>query len=105
THGGPRAVELARRATQLRPVRDVLLRSLAVFARGGAQDEIADVAEQLLELDPDDEGALRTLLDANVAMKCWPVALHAVEALVRLRPQDEQLRATLNKVVGLARRS
>lgn len=102
--GGPQAVALARRATQLRPVRDVLLRSLAVFARGGADDEVADVAEQLLELDPDDEGALRTLLDANIAMKRWSVALHAVESLLRLRPNDEQLQATRQKVVALARR-
>lgn len=102
--GGPEAVELARRATQLRPVRDVLLRSLAVFARGGAHDEIADVAEQLLELDPDDEGALRTLLDANVAMQRWPVAVRAAESLLRLRPQDEQLRVTLENVVAQARR-
>lgn len=102
--GGPRAVELARRATQLRPVRDVLLRSLAVFARGGAHDEVADVAEQLLELDPDDEGALRTLLNANVAMERWAVAARAAESLLRLRPEDEQIRATLQKAVGMARR-
>lgn len=104
TRGGPEAVELARRATQLRPVRDVLLRSLAVFARGGAHDEVADVAEQLLELDPDDEGALRTLLNSNIAMRRWPVAMRAAESLLRLRPQDEQLRATLQKVQSLARR-
>lgn len=103
--GGPQAVELARRATQLRPVRDVLLRSLAVFARGGAHDEVADVADQLLELDPDDEGALRTLLDANVAMQRWPVAVSAAESLLRLRPHDEQLRATLQEVLAQARRA
>ncbi len=103
--GGPRAVELARRATQLRPVRDVLLRSLAVFARGGAHDEVADVAEQLLELDPDDVGALRTLLDANVAMKRWAVALRAAEALLKARPQDEQLRATYQRVLELSGRT
>jgi tetratricopeptide (TPR) repeat protein len=102
--GGPQAVELARRATQLRPVRDVLLRSLAVFARGGAHDEVADVAEQLLELDPDDEGALRTLLDANVAMQRWSVAVSAAESLLRLRPDDEQIRTALQKIVALARR-
>ena len=102
--GGPRAVELARRATQLRPVRDVLLRSLAVFARGGAHDEVADVAEQLLELDPDDEGALRTLLNANMSMERWAVAARAAESLLRLRPEDEQIKATLQKAVGMARR-
>lgn len=103
--GGPRAVELARRAMQLRPVRDVLLRSLAVFARGGAFDEVGDVAEQLLELDPEDEGALRTLLDANVALQRWSVAARAAESLLRKRPNDESLRATLERVVGLARRA
>lgn len=102
--GGPRAVELARRAMQLRPVRDVLLRSLAVFARGGAFDEVGDVAEQLLELDPEDEGALRTLLDANIALQRWSVAARAAESLLRKRPKDESLRATLERVVGLARR-
>lgn len=102
--GGPQAVELARRATQLRPVRDVLLRSLAVFARGGAHDEVADVAEQLLELDPDDEGALRTLLNANIAMERWSVAARAAESLLRLRPEDQQIRATLQKAVTNARR-
>lgn len=102
--GGPRAVDLARRATQLRPVRDVLLRSLAVFARGGAHDEVADVAEQLLELDPDDEGALRTLLNANMSMERWAVAARAAESLLRLRPDDEQIKATLQKAVGMARR-
>jgi tetratricopeptide (TPR) repeat protein len=102
--GGPQAVELARRATQLRPARDVLLRSLAVFVRGGAHDEVADVAEQLLELDPDDEGALRTLLDANVAMQRWELAVSAGESLLRLRPDDEQLREKLAGVKARARR-
>jgi hypothetical protein len=99
--GGPQAVELARRATQLRPARDVLLRSLAVFARGGAHDEVADVAEQLLELDPEDEGALRTLLDANVAMKRYSVAMRAVEALLKKKPNDEQLKQIAAKLKSL----
>ena len=95
---------LAVRATQLRPTRDVLLRSLGVFARAGAHDEIADVAEQLLELDANDEGALRTLLDANVAMERWSVAARAAEALVRMHPEDARLKAQLQKVVQQARR-
>jgi tetratricopeptide (TPR) repeat protein len=102
--GAPNAVELARRATQLRPARDVLLRSLGVFARAGAHDEIADVAEQLLELDPNDEGALRTLLDANISMERWTVAAQAAQALVRKHPQDVQLQEKLQKVLQQARR-
>jgi hypothetical protein len=103
--GGPQAVDLARRAAQLRPVRDVLLRSLTVFARAGVHDEVADVAEQLLELDQDDQGALRTLLDANVAMRRWPVAVRAAEALLRLNPDDVQVRLLAQKVSQLATRS
>jgi Domain of unknown function (DUF4388)/PilZ domain len=102
--GAPNAVDLARRATQLRPARDVLLRSLGVFARAGAHDEIADVAEQLLELDPNDEGALRTLLDANISMERWIVAAQAAQALVRKHPQDAQLQEKLQKVLQQARR-
>lgn len=102
--GAPNAVDMAVRAMQLRPTRDVLLRALGVFARAGAHDEITDVAEQLLELDANDEGALRTLLDANIAMERWSVALRAGEALVRLHPGDARLKAQLQKVVQQARR-
>jgi hypothetical protein len=86
--GAPDAVDLARRATQLRPSRDVFLRSLGVFARAQAHDDIADVAEQLLELDPADEGALRTLLDANRSLQRWDAALNNAAQLVRIAPAD-----------------
>jgi tetratricopeptide (TPR) repeat protein len=95
--GAPNGAELARRAVQLRPVRDVLLRSLGVFARAGAHDDIADVAEQLVELDPNDQGALRTLFDANMAMHSYKTAIEAAQALLKLRPDDLQLRAQLQK--------
>jgi tetratricopeptide (TPR) repeat protein len=90
--GSARAVELARRATELRPVRDVLLRALAVFARHKAWEEVADTAEQLLDIDDDDEGALRTLLDARVAMKRWSGAHDVVKKLLRSSPGDARLR-------------
>ena len=77
------------------------MRSLAVFARGGAFDEVADVAEQLLELDPNDEGALRTLLDANMAMKRYDVARRALTELLRLHPTDEQLLTAQKKLAAL----
>jgi hypothetical protein len=90
--GSARAVELARRATELRPVRDVLLRALAVFARHKAWEEVADTAEQLLDIDADDEGALRTLLDARVAMKRWSGAHEVATKLLRSSPGDARLR-------------
>jgi tetratricopeptide (TPR) repeat protein len=102
--GGAGAVELARRATQLRPVRDVLLRALAVFARHGEHEDVADAAEQLLELDPDDEGALRMLLDANLAQQHWGGAVRAAESLLRRCPDDPQVKEILQKASALARR-
>lgn len=96
--GGARAVELARRATELRPVRDVLLRALAVFARHKAWEEVADTAEQLLDIDDDDEGALRTLLDARVAMKRWAGAREVVTKLLRTSPDDARLRGLADEI-------
>jgi tetratricopeptide (TPR) repeat protein len=102
--GGARAVELARRATELRPVRDVLLRALAVFARHKAWDEVADTAEQLLDIDDDDEGALRTLLDARVAMKRWAGARDVVTKLLRASPDDARLRGIADEIAGHLKR-
>jgi len=102
--GDPAAVELARRATQLRPARDVFLRSMGVFARARAHDDIADVAEQLLELDPADEGALRMLLDAHMSLKRWSAALRNAEQLVRLAPNDAAVRDLLAEVKRHAQR-
>jgi tetratricopeptide (TPR) repeat protein len=102
--GGARAVELARRATELRPVRDVLLRALAVFARHKAWDEVADTAEQLLDIDDEDEGALRTLLDARVAMKRWAGARDVVTKLLRVSPDDARLRGIADEIAGHLKR-
>jgi len=102
--GGARAVELARRATELRPVRDVLLRALAVFARHKAWEEVADTAEQLLDIDDDDEGALRTLLDARVAMKRWAGARDVVTKLLRASPDDARLRGLADEIAASLRR-
>ena len=102
--GAANAVQLARRATELRPVRDVLLRSLTVFVRAGAHDDIADTAEQLVELDPDDEGALQTVLDANVALKRWSAVVRAAEGLLKLRPTDDGLRVMLQNAIGHVRK-
>jgi hypothetical protein len=102
--GGGDAVELARRAAQLRPVRDVLLRALSVFARHNEHEDVADAAEQLLELDPDDEGALRMLLDANLGQQHWGGAVRAAESLLRRCPGDAQVQEILEKARALARR-
>jgi hypothetical protein len=96
--GAPDAVDLARRATQLRPARDVFLRSLGVFARTNAHDDVADVAEQLLELDPDDEGALRLLLNALMSLRKWSAAAKTAEQLVRVAPDDAAARDLLAEV-------
>jgi hypothetical protein len=102
--GAPDAVDLARRATQLRPARDVFLRSMGVFAKARAHDDIADVAEQLLELDPGDEGALRMLLDANRSLKRFAAALKNAEQLVRLAPDDTSAHDLLAELRRLAQR-
>ncbi len=102
--GAPDAVDLARRATQLRPARDVFLRSMGVFAKARAHDDIADVAEQLLELDPHDEGALRMLLDANRSLKRFAAALKNAEQLVRLAPDDAAANDLLAELQRLAQR-
>lgn len=99
--GGDRAVEFARRATELRPVRDVLLRAVAVFARHRAWEEVADTAEQLLDIDRNDEGALRTLLDARMAMKRWADAHEVIMKLLRASPNDGRLRSLADHIAIL----
>ncbi len=101
--GKPEALEHARRATKLWPSREVLLRALSVFAHARSPADIADTAGRLMELDPEDEGAMRTWLDANVELQRWNVAVRTAEALLRRRPGDEELRALLQRLVQRAR--
>jgi Flp pilus assembly protein TadD len=77
---------------------------MGVFAKARAHDDIADVAEQLLELDPGDEGALRMLLDANRSLKRFAAALKNAEQLVRLAPDDTSAHDLLAELRRLVQR-
>ncbi len=101
--GKPESIEHARRATQLWPSREVILRALAVFAHARSHENIADAAGRLMELDPEDEGAMRTWLEANLELQRWNVAVRTAEALLRRRPGDEQLKKLLQRLVHRAR--
>jgi hypothetical protein len=81
-------IKRVRTATAVSTSRDVLLKAMRIAANAGAHDDLVAIAEQLAELDPEDELPLFALL--HVHEQCGRVddALRAAERLSQLRPDD-----------------
>jgi hypothetical protein len=96
-------LELVRRAVKLSSSRDLLVRALPMLAAAGAVDDAVVAADTLMSIDGESAATLAICFDVLEGRARWATAAKAGEALLRLRPDDVDLRERVVQVVALAR--
>jgi tetratricopeptide (TPR) repeat protein len=99
------AIRNAREAARITSMREIRLRAIRVLAKACEYTDAELLAQELLEKDPRDALALQALMLIHEKAQNWSEAARAGEALVRLKPYDEDIAKRVKKIVEQARKA
>lgn len=98
------AIDKAKEAASLSRQREVRLRAVRVLAKAGDPMSATELAEELIANDPKDVLALNALLVLHERASRWSQAARVGEALLRLKPDDNELQKRVKAIVEHVRK-